>query len=123
MLNLNVYRAGRLQDLLSLLEQADGLTVAELRAAIAEHIRTVARDSVRLPDRRPQAGKRRHKQQTGILCGRDGCGGRMALHLVNVSRCTNVGGNWRTQAVCTRCGCEQYSELEPGEIMQRGVIA
>lgn len=38
------------------------------------------------------------------------CGAPVQISPVNVSRCTNVGGNWRTSLMCSKSAC-RYTEL------------
>jgi len=88
-----------------------------LRAAITSHAGAAALRATRLPD------QRRGKGRPGIRCDRPGCTGVLALYPVNVSRCTAVGGRWKTQAICRRCGHDRYSERDVREIIKTGSMA
>lgn len=38
------------------------------------------------------------------------CGNKVIIELVNVSKCTNVGGDWHTSLICTNTDC-RFTEL------------
>jgi hypothetical protein len=92
------------------------MTVAELRRAIDAHIKRELARHDRHAGKRPPAPA----QRSGVSCAR--CGGRVQLYPVNVSKCTDVGGPWKTQAVCRGCGRDEFSELSAVEIIRRRSI-
>jgi len=122
MLNLDGYPMGLLQDMLALLAEAGEMTAAEVRSELERHVREVAagyaeRGSV---ERQPP---RRRRRRPGLLpCNQEGCDGHVNLYRVNVSKCTNIGGPWQTQAICDRCGHERLSALSTAEIIRAGRI-
>ncbi|MCK9254150.1 MAG: hypothetical protein M0P55_15490 [Clostridiales bacterium] len=58
------------------------------------------------------------RKMSRLVCSE--CGGAVVLYKVNVSKCSMVGGPWKTQAVCRRCGHEEFSQLMPVEIIRQG---
>ena len=122
-ININAWPAGRLQDVLSLLRQAEqaDMTIAGLRAAIEEHLRAEYSRYAGAGQVKAAAGNRGGKPGR-VPCSRPGCGGTVRLFPVNISKCTAVGGPWRTQAICRRCGNDQLSELTVEAIIKRGRV-
>ena len=126
LIDLDAYSVGRLQDMIGILDQASaaGLTVEGLRDAVARHVNGAEQvapgRSVQVKKSRPTA--RQAGRKMTVPCNQGGCTGSMLLYSVNISKCTHVGGPWKTQAICRRCGHEEYSVLNVAEIFKAGRI-
>lgn len=120
-IDFTAYSLGRLQDILSLLEQAGGeMTVAQLASDLSGYIGTARADMAVATALRP--GGNAAPRPGRIACPKCGAAA-VKLHPVNVSRCTRVGGPWRAQAICGSCGHEEFSRLATAEIVRLGALA
>jgi hypothetical protein len=55
-----------------------------------------------------------------VPCPTPGCGHPLEISPVNVSRCTNVGGEWKTSLVCSNPDC-RFTELSKKTLEEWGM--
>lgn len=84
-----------------------GLTATEVVAICGEYMELYGRMGV-TRETNPVAAQPAIKNLTVPRC--PDCGAVVIISPVNVSRCTNVGGDWKTSLQCTNKSC-RFTEL------------
>ena len=104
MLTMDAYRAGFLQEFLSLTQQfeAAGITDSRLMRIKIDQTLQARRTSVISSRKTKTQGCNSHTTRT-ILC--QSCGRPAIVTEVNVSRCTMVGGGYHSAIECRNAAC------------------
>ena len=89
-----------------------GATAEELYAAIIARLEATVAD---IQPATPLLPVRADAPRPGPLCPE--CGALLAVSPVNVSKCTNVGGDWRTSLQCSNPAC-RFTELSAKTLAQ-----
>ena len=104
MLSFDAWTTAQLQNAAALLDMASSsgtTTVDDLAQSVA---REVARRTSPL------------NQPPSFPCPQ--CGYILRISPVNVSRCTRVGGQWKSIIQCDACGYDQLSNKTPAEVLK-----
>jgi hypothetical protein len=114
LLNTDAWSMREMLNCVALLQQLEGQGVSDL--STARRLISSQLDILRLTERRNATISRSEKRFHGTLtCPH--CGEAMIPIAVNVSRCTQVGGAWKSLIQCTNHGC-LYDELSLKTPMQ-----
>jgi len=119
-MDLSAYNVGLLQNFLHLIDRLPpDTTMTGLRNMVTGRLQMVQVECAV-----PAAASRTPGQaaKNGRLVPCPLCGTPVALYRVNVSRCTAVGGGWRSQALCRHCGFERYTTESVAQIVRRGKL-
>jgi ribosomal protein L37E len=98
----NVRQLSDARAMLTVLQRAGAATIVDAVQVIEQEMGDTGRET---------------KKPGPVSCCQ--CGGQVSLYPVNVSRCTQIGGPWRTQIICRRCGRDILNVLTPDEIIRR----